>query len=198
MKKAFIIRGFRFNHTAADSDFETVRATVSEAGYEPVPVPWMWNYKTMTQYSDKFVRFYNQRKGSENVVIGHSFGAVAALVSASRCKPDLLVLCSLSAYFKEDLPRHSPNDPIYKRMGKRRHADFENLSATIIAKELQTNRIESVMIYGELEKEAYPLLYRRVIETAKILRPGSLIEVPNTEHAIRDEAYLSALKRVLQ
>lgn len=129
-KKAFLIRGFKFGTSAADPDFMSVRAAIQECGYEVIPVPWTWNFKTLSQYADKFVDFYVKNKGEYNVVIGHSFGAMVALASASRTKPDLLVLCSLSGYFKEDLPKYTKTllsktpDLAIKRIGQRPQVGF--------------------------------------------------------------------------
>lgn len=197
MNKAFLIRGFKLSATAADSDFESVREVIRESGYEVMAVDFTWNHKSMTQYADKFVNFYNRYKGTRNIIIGHSFGAMAALTSATRTMPDLLVLCSLSGFFKEDLPKYTDDDWIIRHMGKKRRADFEALSATTLAKQIKAKNIKSVMIYGELEKKLYPHLYSRVQQTAAILQPARLIEVPGADHSIRGDAYLKALKEVL-
>ena len=196
MKKAFLIRGFRFGYTAADEDYSHIRGLIHDAGYDPVPVPWMWNYKTMSQYSDEFVRFFLENKGSYNVIIGHSFGAAAAFVSASRCRPDQLILCSLSAYFQEDLPKYNKRDWIYTHMGKRRHQDFETLSAKKIAEEIVAKRIHTRLMCGWLEEQVFPHLYERVIETSEGLNIKPIL-IPDADHTIHSPQYMNAIKKAL-
>lgn len=203
-KKAFLIRGFRFGTSAADPDFESVRVVVQQSGYEVVPVPWTWNFKTLSQYTDKFVDFYTKNKGEYNVVIGHSFGAVVALTAAARTKPDLLVLCSLSGYFKEDMPKYTKTlliktpDLAFHRIGKRRRQDFEELSAAGVAKKVKKCGISTVMLYGEQEKHMLPMLFHRVQQTASILKPARLIEIPGADHPLRNPAYLRALQDAIK
>lgn len=190
--------------SAADADYESVRSVIRECGYKVVPVPWAWNFKTLSQYTDKFVDFYNKNKGEYNAVIGHSFGAMVALAAAGRIRPDLLVLCSLSGYFKEDLPKYTREllsqtpDLAFKHMGKRRRLDFEKLSAVKTAQEVQKHGLKAVMLYGEQEKHLLPVLFGRVKQTASILKPARLIEVPGADHPIRGTAYLEALHSALK
>lgn len=197
MKKAFLIRGFRFGYTAADPDYSHIRDLIYDAGYEPVPVPWMWNYKTMSQYSNEFVKFFLENKGSYNAVIGHSFGAVAAFVSASRCLPDQLILCSLSAYFQEDLPKYNKSDWIYNRMGKRRHQDFKSLCAKTIAEEIEAKNINTKVMCGELERQVFPRLYERVLETSKDLGIEPVI-IQDVDHTIHSPRYMEEIKKALR
>jgi hypothetical protein len=197
MKKAFLIRGFRFGYTAADSDYVHIRDLIHEAGYEPVPVPWMWNYKTMSQYSSEFVKFFSKNKGSYNIVIGHSFGAACAFVSAGRCLPDQLVLCSLSAYFQEDLPKYDKSDWIYSHMGKKRLEDFKSLSAKKIAKEIATRNISTKIMCGELEKQVFPHLYERVLETSKDLDTEPIL-IQGVDHTIHLPRYMEEIKKALK
>src|ERR1044072_2581502 len=133
MKKAFLTRGFHLGTSAADTDFRDVRETVERCGYEVAPVPFTWNRKTMTRYVEEFVRFYEQHKGTQNIIIGHSFGAVAALASTKSLRPDLLVLCSLSACFKEDLPEQDARNGLMKRMRQRRRKDFGRFTGKKLA-----------------------------------------------------------------
>ena len=103
------------------------------------------------------------------MVIGHSFGAAAAFVSATRCNPNQLILCSLSAYFQEDLPKYDNSDWIYAHMGKKRHQDFKTLSAKKIAKEIVAKNIHTEIICGKMEESVFPRLYERVLKTSKDL-----------------------------
>lgn len=197
MKSAFIIRGFRFGASAADPDYAEISETVRDCGYTPIPVPWIWNYKTMSQYTNKFVDFYNERKGEINIIIGHSFGAMVAFLSSPKLKPDLLVLCSLSAYFKEDLDRYTDYDWIIKNMGKRRREDFKTLSADDTANTIRRLKIPTAMIVGENERYIYPRLYARVYETATRLKPYQFIEVIDTDHTIFEKKYLRAIRQTI-
>lgn len=195
MKKVFILRGFKLGTTAADIDYLDVKQAVGAKGYEVVPFPVTWNNKTMSQYSNSFIDFYLSNKGTENIIVGVSYGAMAALVSASHTRPNLLILCSLSGYFKEDLEKYSKDNRMIARMGKRRCADLETISAELMAQNTATAGIESMMLYGEKEKQLHPILYNRILQTAKILQPTKMIEVPNSGHNIHNPSYLAALSQ---
>lgn len=198
MKKLFIIRGFKLGTTAADPDFKEFRSALEATGYQVIGVPYKWNHTTMSQYCDKFVDFYNENKGVENIILGHSFGAMVALNTAAQTMPDLVVLCSLSAYFKEDLKKYPKSDWIIRHLGVKRTKDMQNISALSSATRMRDNSIKSVMIYGEKEKKLFPHLYNRVQGTAAIIKPDQLIAAPDADHTIRGKSYTDTVVSVLK
>lgn len=159
-------------------------------------MPFIWNRTTVTQYTDKFVDFYAKARGSYNVVIGNSYGAMVAFLSAPKITPNKVLLCSLSPYFKEDGDKTTREYRV-QRFGKRRDEAMDQLSANHTAQAINLTDIEVVMLYGEQEKKVYPHLVERVKSTAKDLKDVKLIEVPNAPHEFRDPAYIKGIKLAL-
>ena len=199
LKTAFIIRGFTLNTSAADADFAELRAMVAAQGYSVVPVAITWNHKTISQFVKQFADIYHQEKTEYNVVIGGSFGAMAAFVAAPIIHPNRLILCSLSGLFKEDI--NTTDLARMKRLnawlGKRRVADCLALSAEDTAQKVDRLSIPTALFYGEKEKLLYPRLVSRVKSTAKALRQHELIEVPNAGHQMRHTLYAREIVKKL-
>lgn len=197
MKTAFLIAGFNMNRSAADDEYDELRKTIASRGYNVVPVPFTWNYTTVSQYVDKFVDFYEKHKGDNNIVIGNSYGAMVAFLSAPKIVPDRILLCSLSPYFKEDKDKTTKEYRI-RRFGKRRDNAMDQLSAKQTASGINKTVTEVTMLYGEQEKVVYPHLVERVICTSKDLENVRLVEVPEAPHPFRDPAYVRGVGLALE
>ena len=196
MKTAFLISGFSMNSTAADPDCAELRKAIREKGYKVLPAPILWNHKTVSEFTDEFVGFYNRQKTEKNIVIGNSFGAAVAFVASQYIHPDRVFLCSLSPCFKED--RSSLSERYSRRIfGKKRQADFKKLSANEIADKINRIGLDVTLLYGEKEKEKYPPLVKRVKDTAKTIVDSKLIEIPNGPHSFDDPVYIKAIQRLL-
>lgn len=197
MTTIFLIRGFRLGSTAADDDFSVVRSALEHDGYKVVGTDWTWNHMTMSKYAARFKEFYNQNKTSKNIVIGHSFGAYIAFMTAPETEPDLTMLCSLSACFKEDLPYYQGHEEPINRAGKRRMNDFSNISANTIAGQINDKNLKLSILYGEKEKQQHPLLVRRCRLTAKAITNTSLREIKDADHSIFSDHYIAAIQKEL-
>ena len=197
MTTVFLIRGFRLGSSAADEDFSTIRDLFIRNGYNVVATDWSWNYMTMSQYITKFKKFYSKHKSPQNIIIGHSFGAFAAMVAAPDLEPDLTILCSLSACFKEDLPRYKGAEEPIVRIGKRRLMDFCSISADVVAKQINDKNLNVTIIYGEYEKQQHPLLVRRCILSSQAIVRSSLHEIPDADHSIFSTPYMQAIENCL-
>lgn len=196
-KTAFVISGFKMNVSAASDEYAALRSMIAGYGYDVVPVDILWNRRTVTKYASDFVEFYLQHKSAHNMIIGNSLGAMVALVTAGQLAPEKLILCSLSGFFQEDLPRHDDSDAMISRFGTRRWQDFGGLSAAEAVRRIDTSRTTAIMTYGELEKDWYPILVRRVAETARRLGTQP-IELAGAPHSIRDPQYIAGLDKALQ
>lgn len=197
MKTAFIIAGFNMNQSAADDKYKNLRKTVALKGYRVIPVPFTWNYTTVDQYTERFVTFYNKHKSTKNIVIGNSYGAMVAFLSAPKIAPNRIFLCSLSPFFKEDKDKTSKEYRI-KRFGKRRNNAMDLISAKQTARQINATSTDVVMLYGEQEKTVYPHLVERVKSTAKDLHKCRLIEVPHAPHSFQDINYIEGIRLALE
>jgi pimeloyl-ACP methyl ester carboxylesterase len=196
MKTAFLISGYKTNRTAADEKYDDLRKAIASKGFQVVPVPFVWNYTTVTQYVDKFITFYAQHKSDYNVIIGNSYGAMVAFLATPKIVPNEVVLCSLSPNFNEDKDKTTVQYRL-KRFGKRREAAMRHLSAAQTAKAINQTNTKVVMLYGQQENEVYPHLVERVKSTAKDLRNVQLIEVPDAPHSFSDPAYIKGIESAL-
>lgn len=196
-KTAFLISGFELNRTAAHEQYAGLRNAVTAKGYKVVPVDIDWKYRTMSHFVRDFKALYSKRASQQNIIIGNSFGAMAAMITAPDLKPDTIILCSLSPFFKEDIPGFQPPEKLYKWFGKRRVADFSDISAKEAADAINKTKTKCILFYGEQEKKMYKKLVRRVKSTANDLKGSQLAEIPNAPHSFRDPAYIEFINSVL-
>ena len=166
----FILAGFK--HSPREPQFDWLEEFLKSEGFKVVKVDIHWRHRVMTDYVQEFEDFFEQHKTGENYVLGFSYGAMIAMISASKLSPDGVYLCSLSPYFQEDLEKLKP----WWRavLGLRRLADFKNYSAREISKGL---KIPTIVFYGTAEAEKYPELKTRCEETAKLAQNSKLIVV---------------------
>lgn len=113
-----------------------------------------------------------------------------AFISAASLKPNKLFLCSLSHYFKEDLPSLEPSWK--KFIGKNRVNDFKTISANSLAKKLT---MPTVIFCGEAESKKYPQLEVRCSKTNKAIKNSKLVMVKDAPHQISHPEYIKAIKK---
>lgn len=198
MKTVFLIAGF-WTHTSAATPgyFTDVIQSFDPTKYTVIPVPLTWAHKTFSSYVVEFIEFYDRHKGTENIIVGNSFGAVAAFLAAPVVKPDLVVLCSLSPFFAEDLDQFKESYLLH-RFGKRRLADMKQTLASSGAAAINKAGVATISLYGELEQQTSPPLVRRVKQTATQLENNTLVEIKDAPHSLRDPVYIAGLQAVLQ
>lgn len=189
-KTVFIVPGFKMKATGRS--FAWLVKFLETKGVNVVKTPVTWNYKTLSQNTNEFVKFYNAHKTIENYVLGFSYGAVITLLTANILKPKMIYLCSLSPDFSEDIG--SVDSKIIKYVGKKRFKDMRTRSGRIIAKKLS---VPSVIFYGEIEGKKYPQLKKRCKETASLAKNSKLIIVKNSPHRINFPQYIEAIKSTL-
>ena len=137
----FIIPCFR--HKPSDSQYKRMRNFFATKGLSIKLIYIHWNQRIMSDYVYEFEQHYKKHKTQYNYVLGFSFGAMIAFISAQRLQPDRLYLCSLSPYFREDLKTLKPSWK--KSIGKHRLQDFRRISAKQIAVKL---KVRTVIFYG--------------------------------------------------
>jgi esterase/lipase len=190
-KVLFVVTGFLQEEDHAD--FKWMRRYYSNTGYVVKMFAPTWKHRVMTDYVEEFSEFYIHNKGGHNAVLGFSFGAMIASISAATLRPNVLVLCSLSPYFKEDL-RHLT--PYMKRtIGVRRYKDFVRYSSKKLAAKLRVD--STTVLYGTTEAKRYPQLKKRCVDVHKAVSHSTLIEVPDAPHKISHPEYVRAIKSVL-
>lgn len=166
------------------------------SGITPIPVRIRWKKKVvpeflaMPEYVQQFLRQYRRQKEQETYVLGFSFGAMIALIAAARVKPSTLILCSLSPFFKEDLPR----------LPKLQQRHFQKIkpSATIYSfrglAERITARTRTVIVVGGKEP---PEVLRKAREAKRKLSRSRLLIIRDAKHRIAQAQYLASLHKLI-
>lgn len=190
-KTFFIIPGFK--EQATDKNYAWLFKFLKTKNYKVIPVPVKWNYKTLSENKMELVDFFKNYKSKENYILGFSYGAVLAMLTANEIKPKKLYLCSLSPDFSEDL-RFMSSD-IKKYIGKRRLLDIENRSGRELAKSLN---VHTTVFYGEDEGKQYPQLKKRCEETVKLAPKTKLVMIKEAPHQIDFSGYVDAIKEELK
>lgn len=190
LKTIFLIPGFK--EQISDIRYQWLTSYLHSKKYEVKSVPISWNNHTVTQNAEEFLNFFQKNKSNNNHVLGFSYGAVIALMTASEVLPKKLILCSLSPEFKEDTS--SMSSWVKQYIGVKRCADAKTRSASKLAKSLET---ETVILCGERESVEHPQLLKRGKETARLAKNASLIMVKDAPHDISFPSYQAAIKKVV-
>lgn len=185
----FIIPGFK--EKISDKQYIALRKSLSNKTYKVILVPIVWNHRFMTDWIDQFLSFYKKNCGEKNIVLGFSYGAMIALLTAKTLRPTRLFLCSLSPYFSEDL-RYIPEQWKFF-IGKRRTEDFRRYSMKEAVRGLH---VETKVFIGSVEQEKFVHLKRRCVAAAGALA-ATLVVIPDVSHNIGDERYRNALAQEL-
>lgn len=190
-KVAYIIPGF--THSTNAKEYKDVAKIFESREIKTVPIKIHWKYRTMTDYLDEFLSQLKHDQNDEIYLFGFSFGAMIALITAVKIKPRVLILASLSPYFKEDLPKMKTLWKI--NIGKKRIVDFKNYSFSEIAKKINC---QTILLAGEKECQKYERLKYRVKDTHKKIKKNGLIIIPNAKHDIGQKEYLEVIKNVIE
>jgi hypothetical protein len=114
-----------------------------------------------------------------------------AFLAATKISVDGLILCSLSPYFQEDLPKKKTfsRSPIQAD----RYEDFSKLHFATLAKKLKTKEIH--LLYGS--KEARSLIKRTNDAFKRIILEEKYVQsVKAADHNIGDKRYLHTIHQV--
>lgn len=188
----YIIPGF--THTGNEPGYKKTAALFRKKGYTPIIFHPAWKRKTVTDVAVDFLNFYEQKKHAHTKfsLLGFSFGAIIALITAGKIHPEKLFLCSLSPYFSEDLP----NIPGWwkKFIGKRRVDDFSALSCKRLCALISS---KTHIFVGEIEITRYPQLLIRAAHPHTLIKLSELTVIPKAKHDIGQKEYLQAISEKL-
>ncbi len=187
-KVAFILPGF--GYSAKREEYQLIGRYFQQRGIKPVYVEVKWKYSTISKNVSQFIKLLKETKADHKYILGFSFGAVIAFLSATQEKVDTLILCSLSPYFSEDLDHIK--DTWKKYIGKKRLKDFEQISNSKLASKVNT---ETYLLFGT--KEVLEV-EKRVKDTYASLRHKKhLICIDGVKHKLEDERYLKRVKQII-
>ena len=159
-------------------------------GITPTQVEIDWNYaepKSFTEYQKQFLKVYKKSKNTEVYVLGFSFGAMIAFLTAAKAKPDVLILCSLSPYFKEDLKNLKP---AWVKWWRKNFID-NNYTFAKLAPKVKS---QVILIVGGEESKVCLI---RAKEAKKKLSNAHLYIAKGAKHKIGQKEYLHEIEKVV-
>ncbi len=184
---AYIIPGYGESYLHQRS-YKKIAQFFIAKNIEPIFVTIDWHKNNPADFSDYLVQFLQQYKKPKDCVVtvfGFSFGAMIALLTASKTKADNLVLCSLSPYFSEDIPSLKPAWIKWFR---------ESFSKNDYSFSTTAAKIESrcLILVGDTEGDE---CMKRARHAKKILKNSTLSIVKDGKHNIYQKEYLAVIEQ---
>ncbi len=184
-------------------EYQQVGGFYEQKGFEPVFVELRWNKKKPLASQEAFQRQYFLTQADKKYIFGFSVGAqlgfhLAALdfTAAHGSRPEHLLLCSPSAYFKEDLD-------MFRAKRGRGLPDLwaEEINRFEWSKMVyQIQGSVSLVVGGEEQKEPFrSVAFARMQQTLTALRTQQkeMIVIPGVEHDLADPRYLATVERII-
>lgn len=192
-KVVFLIPGFR--HKVSHSGYNLLKKRLQKYGFRVVPVAIPWSGSTIADNTEFFMKKYMEKLEKLNVsskdvyLLGFSYGALIAFLAATKISVKGLLLCSLSPFFKEDLPKKLPKNS--STLQTIRYKTFAALQNKKLAPKVKAKSV--CMLYGEKESTA---LINRSKKTFRVIasKKKYLFAISKTQHNISDKKYINAIQ----
>lgn len=178
-----------YNETRYQAGYKQVIKIFKRRRIKPVWVNIQWKYHTLTDYVDQFLSQYKPIANAKIYLFGFSFGAMTALIASPLIKPDKLYLCSLSPFFKEDLPTIKKTDG--KALGKNRIRDLKTISFHTLAEQISCT---TLLVAGD--KESGDIL-KRTHSAKKEIRKARFYMAKGATHDLNQPEYIRALHKII-
>lgn len=184
-KTIFIIPGFAQRPT--NKAYIEIAKILESEGYCPILIDIPWKKSTISQNAEYFLKIYKKTKAKKKYILGFSYGAMIAFIAATKVNASGLILCSLSPYFKEDMPKTNKN---LSALMATRYEDFSKLHCETLAKKIKAKRV--LMLYGGQEAKT---LIKRVTGAFDQISGTKkhLIRISKTKHEIGNKRYLNTI-----
>jgi len=186
-KIAFIIPGY--GHSAKTRGYRQIAKKFQQKGINPVIIKIKWSRRTLTSHISQFLEQAQRYNSKEIYCLGFSFGAMISFISSVKLNPKLQILCSLSPYFKEDLP-HLKNWWL-NYFGKKSITELKKYSAKKIANNIHC---ETIILAGT--KEGIEI-EKRAKDTHKLIKNSQIIFIKNSRHDISNREYFAEIEKII-
>lgn len=189
-KTFFVIPGYK--HRPNDKAYKEIATILRGLGFEPVLVNIPWKGSTISENTEYFLKEFRKVNRKKKYILGFSYGAMIAFLASTKVSVSGLILCSLSPYFKEDLPKIKK---MTTRLQKLRYQDFSKLHCESLAKQIKTEKL--MMLYGTREERSLKKRVREAFEQISTTQKY-LMQIRKTEHNIRDKRYINTILQVIK
>jgi len=175
--------------------YTLLRSTLKRDGFTVVPVAIAWKGSTIADNTGFFLKKYTEKlarlkiSSNEVYLLGFSYGALVAFLAATKIRVAGLILCSLSPFFKEDLPKNLPKNSSVLQI--KRYEAFSQLRGRKLAQRVKAKSV--CMLYGE--KESVSTINRsKKTFTSLLAKKKYLFSIQKTDHSIADKKYINAIQ----
>ncbi len=189
-KIAYIIPGYG-GSCLKDKASKKIAKMFEVRGIKPIFIEINWSEKKQIefkQYVNQFLKQYKKEKGDPRYVLGFSLGATIALLGSLKAKPDQLILCSLSPYFKEDFKR-IPSD--WLDFWRKRYTKSEYVFSKLAP------RIKSKTQLFVGDKEGNECL-ARAKEAKQKIKGSKLAIIKGAKHKLGQKEYLAEVGKFIR
>lgn len=189
MKTVLFVPGFQEDQHFRD--YTSAITAIEKRGYKVEFVPINWKRTTIEDWVSELDEAYASHDSDQTVLAGFSYGAMTALISATKRNPSELWLFSLSPYFAKDLRSKNMKPTWLKHIGKRRVAAFSKLSFSELAENI---RCKTLLFVGQVEANKWPVMKERADEAHKLLKTNELVIIQDVGHDVADHRYIDKIK----
>lgn len=186
-KIAFIIPGY--GHSSKTRGYSEIAKIFKQDGIKPVIINIKWSRRTLTDHIKQFLKQAEKYDLEKVYCLGFSFGAMISFAISNKIKPELQILCSLSPYFREDLPHLKKSWLNY--FGKKSIAELKKYSAKEIAK---NTPCKTILLAGTREGKE---IEKRAKEVHKIIKNSKLVFVEGSKHDIANKNYFAEIRKII-
>lgn len=187
-KIAYILPGYEENRQSRKA-YDVIADYFKDAGIKPIHVPIKWDLKKpgdFELYNKQFLKKYRKGKGDKVYILGFSFGALIAFLTETETKPDAVLFCSLSPYFKEDYKKIKPAWLRWWKKNFNNEFVFNDLVKGVTTK--------AHFIAGDREDKSVQL---RAQAAKRKLKNCTLNIAKGAAHNINNKAYLNEIKDII-
>lgn len=184
-KTIIIIPGF--GESAKDSTYSAIKKEIKNLGYNIVFHQPKWEKNTIKKWLSDFKEFLKKFEETNPIILGFSFGAYIAIISAKDFKFSKIILCSLSPYFKDDIK----NLPAiaYKILGRKRIDDFKKYN---LPKNLD---IPVIFLVGDRDIN---IVIKRTLSAYKKYKGNKkIVTINGAGHDLNNKNYIDEIKKTL-
>lgn len=188
-KVVYILPGHKESHRTHKS-YTKVASLFEKRGFEVVHVDIQWDAsfpKQFAVFTKQFFQQFKKVRGARVYVLGFSYGATIAFLTAKRTHPAHLILCSLSPYFVEDQKNLEPSWlKFWKKEFVKSDYSFKELAPGV------TSQID--LIVGS---EEHTSVLKRARDARKRLPNVSLTVAKGAKHNIGQKEYLATIEKLI-
>ena len=186
-KTIYIVPGY--GGAAKDPEAKKLVTVFKKHGIKPVIVKIAWKGKKpllFQTYVDQFLKQYKKEKGEKTYILGFSFGAMIAYLTAGQTKPRGLILCSLSPFFEEDFATIPEKWTKWWTKNYKETFVFKDSSPSVKSK--------THILLGDKEG---PEIMARGKEAQRQISGSTLMVIKGGRHNISQKQYLAELEKLI-